>query len=1136
MFFAYLFDSLKLLKLWIWRWHNSHMPAIGLASFVFGSKFLLLGIYLMNAKKLALASDGKGARRNRVTVSRTALAVAIAVGFGVSGQVFAQATTGSVFGTAPVAAGETVRVVSAQTGLTREVAVGSDGRFGANQLPVGKYTVSLLQNGKVVAAHDNVQVSVSGGTAVPFAASEIGGGSVNAQNLSTVTVSANKLPPIDVSSTRQTQVITAEQLKSLPLAHTAEDIALLSPGVNMGGSSLGTGPTGTPLVSIGGNSVVENAYYLNGFNTTDPIGGAGGVALPYFAIAEQQTITSGYGPEYGRSTGGVISQIGQRGSNDFHAGVYVSWQPEFAQSNFDNIHYNNPNTPVGSVDNTGTPYLANQGTTNYPAGYGQIAVGRKQNDNWETVYDAYLSGPLIKDKLFFYITAEWQHDSSQGGIQTGASGFNNGLTTPAGFYQSQAVKSPKLYGKLDWNINDSNVLEFTGVQTQQNQTSSNYYNYDYTDQKVGSLYGPGITTKNTFKVGILKYTSYITDNLTLEAQYGVMTGQYYANFAGEAGVAPVSFSGVPVPAGVTVPNLIDQQLPNPDHKTKTANLRVDLDWKITSDHDLKFGIDNVQYRDDHDGFSTLGGGSYTYFNGFPPNNTGPNAVPYIGNPGSGNYVDEQFYGSDVSLAVRQKAQYVEDRWQVTPNLLLDLGVRNDQFKNLGIGGVAYVNEESPQWAPRLGASWDVFGDSTFKVFGNAGRYYLALPAGLATRNPAFGTIYGDVIYTYTGIDANGVPTGLTPVPVALAPGVTKPGFYSSDGENGVPGNTKDYASTNLKAEYQDEYVLGFQKMLGETGLVLGMQGTYQKTGNFVDDTDLNDPYGCASGLVNPGKTNYIPCAGAPGGVVTWNPNTGQGVLAGFLPTYPVKPTRKYYALDTYLEHTWDGKWFGKLDYVFSRSYGTDEGPTDTATGQISNSQGQHFSGTTTANWDYTDIEANSNGVLANDHKHTFKAFGSYAITPEWMVSGTVIVQSGAPKVCLSGYGYTINGDQYGGAYEHFCGGVPSGISTVPDPDNPGQTIGYGGVPSPAGATGFTPWTHQINLSLTYTPDWANKHLTLQAEVHNLLNEQKATLYTSAYANTELGNNRGVTVYNPTYNTPVSTESPRYVTFNAKYDF
>lgn len=1078
----------------------------------------------MNVKKLALASKGMSGRRNGVPVRRTALAMAVAMGFGLSGQVLAQATTGSVFGTAPVAAGETVRVVSNQTGLTREVQVGSDGRYGANQLPVGEYTVSLIQNGKVVATHDHVQVSVSGGTSVPFAASEAS--SVNAQNLAGVTVSASALPPIDVSSTRQTQVITAEQLKTLPLAHSAEDIALLSPGVNSGAASLGKGPTGTPLVSMGGNSVVENAYYLNGFNTTDPIGGAGGVALPYFAIAEQQTITSGYGPEYGRSTGGVISQIGQRGSNDFHAGVYVSWQPSWAESNTDNIHYSNPLTPVGSPGLT-----ASQGSTAYAPGYGQIQTGNKQNSDWETVYDAYLSGPLIKDTLFFYITAEWQHDSNQFGYDTpGKNGVNDGYTSNQGYYDSSAELKPKLYGKLDWNINDSNVLEFTGVQTQDQQTTNNYYNYDYTNQTVGSLYGPGVTTKNTFKVGILKYTSYITDNLTLEMQYGVMTGQYYSALAGGGDAAPVAFgAGVVVPPGVTVPNLVDTQIGQPDHQTKTANLRVDLDWKVTPDHDIKFGIDNVQYRDDNDGIETIGGGAYTYSNGLPIYAT---TAPYVNTPVPGNYVSEALYGSDVNLAVRQKAQYVEDRWQVTPNLLLDLGVRNDQFENLGPAGVAYVNEESPQWAPRLGFSWDVFGDSTMKVFGNAGRYYLALPAGLATRNSAFGTINGEVTYTYTGISANGIPTGLTVVPVTLAPGVKTPGFYSPDGENGVAGNIKDYASTNLKAEYQDEYVLGFQKLLGDTGLVFGTQATYEKTGNFVDDTDIVTADGnVVGGLVNPGKTNYIP---QPGGAVTWDPNTGQGVYTNYLSTFP-QPSRKYYALETYLEHTWDGKWFGKIDYVFSKSYGDDEGPTNTALGQITNQKSGNFSGSTTAAWDFPDIMANSNGDQANDHRHTIKAFGSYAITPEWMASATLIVQSGAPNICLSGYGPTLDPDLYGAAYQHFCGGVPNGNSTVTVTDPATglvSTVAYGGLPSAPGDSGRTPWTHQLNLSLTYVPDWAHKHLTLQAEVHNAFNEQKPTLYYSPFV--EYQGSTGY--YDPVYKTPISLEAPRYVTFNAKYDF
>jgi hypothetical protein len=1059
----------------------------------------------MNVKKHVPASKAMQTRH-------TTLALAIALGFGYAGHVQAQATTGSVSGTAPVAKGEVVRLLNVGTGLTRDVPVDSSGHYYASSLPTGTYTVSLVDNGEVVASQDNVHVTVAGTVTVPFASTK------ETTNLGTVTVTANSVPQIDVTATRQSQVITAQQLRDLPIAHNAESIAILAPGVTFGGSSLGTGPNGAPLVSMGGNSVVENAYYINGFNTTDPIGGAGGIALPYFAIAEQQTITSGYGPEYGRSTGGVISQVGQRGSNQWHAGVYVDYRPSWAESDYKNIYYSNPLTPIGSSG------LATQGTTNYPAGYGQIENGQKQNSDWETVYDAYISGPLIKDKLFFYLTAEWQHDSNQAGVE------NNGITSPAGYWNSSSTSSPKIYGKLDWNITDNNILELTGVKSDTNVTSSNYYNYNYSNQSVANYYGPGVLTKQDFNVGILKYTSYITDSLTLEVLYGQMDGSYYNTLPG--GSEPqVLYSDVPTTTPgysnlLTVPNLYNSQIGNPDHTSKVSNLRVDLDWKITDEHDLKFGIDNMQTRDDSDGINYVGGSQYVYYYGLPPYNT---TAPYVNPPVAGNYVTQNFVSSDINLGVRQKAQYVEDRWQVTPTLLLDLGLRNDQFTNIAPGGVEYVRETSPQWAPRLGFSWDIFGDSTAKLFGNAGRYYLALPTGLAARNTAYGTYNGEITYTYTSIGPNGIPQGLTPIPVVLAPGVTTPGYYSPDGENGLIGNGKDYASTNLKPEYQDEYVLGFQKMLGDTGLVFGTTATFQRVGNFVDDTDLIDDYGCPSGLVNPGKTSYIPCAAAPGGLITWNPNTGEGVLCNYTCTFP-QPSRKYYGLETYLEHTWNGKWYGKIDYLFSKSYGSDEGPTDTAIGQISNqtqvAKGKGgLSGSTTAQWDFPDLQEYSNGELPNSRRHTLKAFGAYAITPEWTVSGTYIIQSGAPNECLSGYGYTVDPDIYGGAYQHFCGGVPGGDSAT--------GTGYGGMPSPPGDSGHSPWIHQLNLALTYVPEWGNKHLTFQAMVHNVFNEQNATLLVSGYIET-ITNGSGV--YNPVYKTPLSLETPRYMDFSVKFDW
>ena len=1033
---------------------------------------------------------------------RNALATALAVGLGISGVAYGQATTGSVFGTAPAAAGETVRIVNNQTGLTREVPVSSDGRFGANQLPVGEYTVSLMHGGNVVATHNHVSVSVSGGAQVPFSAAEAG---KNVQNLSSVTVTANSLPAIDVSSTRQSSVITAQQLKQLPLARNAESIAVLAPGVAGGNASLGTGPAGTPLISFGGDSTAENAYYINGFNTTDPVGNAGGIALPYFAIAEQQTITSGYGAEYGRSTGGVISQIGHRGGNDFHAGVYVTWAPTWAQSGYDNIHYANPaSTTAGQQA-------------------GDIYANRRRNEDWSTVYDAYISGPLIKDKLFFYITAEAQHDSSKA---TGS------VDSP--YYNSHSSTSPKFYGKLDWNINDSNVLEATYASSKEEDLSNNAYNYDYGTNTLGSYKGvnnPLYSSK--FDIGILKYTSYITDNLTLSVLAGKMKSTYYSQQVAYPGfdVLLAGISGVasqnPTVPGTGNTNNNALTIPSPDHKSTENNFRLDLDWKL-GDHDVKFGIDNMRSTDLSDGSQSAGPGYYWIYGregykGFSKPTLSCNALgqcvdnpinyPNGGAVGTGTdaysyYVVKRTYGGVASFTVEQKAQYVEDNWQLTPNLLLNLGLRNDQFTNYSAGNQPYIRQTKPQWQPRLGFSWDIFGDSSAKLYGNAGRYYLALPTGLGVRM-AGANAYLNEYYTYASIDGNGIPQGLTQVHTSATP-------YSPDGEYGTPKDPKTIAASDLKPMYQDEYVLGFQKSLNAFGqaLVWTSQATYSRMNNIIDDTGTvtepadADPVAFQTDiLVNPGRSNQVRYLATDGTykTYTWNPHT---VTGGYVTGFPAA-FRKYYSLEEALEHPWDGKWMGKIDYVFAKSYGTTEGPTESWSGQISNASaasGGHASGSISTAWDYPEIMEYANGDLPNMHKHTLKAYGTYAVTPEWLVSGTYIIQSGAPFTCAGYYGPNqTNPIGYGSGY-HWCGGRPA---------RPGDA-------------GSTPWTHQLNLSLTYIPAWAGKHLTLQMQVLNVFNEQATTAYTSSYGSTAAPNT--------SYKLPVGSEAPRYGQFSVKYDW
>ena len=203
--------------------------------------------------------------------------------------------------------------------------------------------------------------------------------------------------------------------------------------------------------------------------------------------------------------------------------------------------------------------------------------------------------------------------------------------------------------------------------------------------------------------------------------------------------------------------------------------------------------------------------------------------------GDGYYVRRLDYFTATSMSLEQKAWYLQDQWQVTDNFLLSLGIRNDQFTNANNVGDVYMDSKN-QWAPRLGFSWDVMGDSTLKVFGNAGRYFLALPNNVAIRGASASTFTYEY-FTYTGIAADGTPTGLTPI--GAADGGPAPGPVSSNGETGSPPDVLAFAPSDLKNLYQDEYILGFEKQLTPDWM-LGMKLTHRSLKSSVDDTC--DPY------------------------------------------------------------------------------------------------------------------------------------------------------------------------------------------------------------------------------------------------------------------------------------------------------
>jgi outer membrane receptor for ferrienterochelin and colicin len=1004
-------------------------------------------------------------RRAIADIARRRVAAGIALSF-LAGSAVAQSTSGSIFGQVPVAEGETV-VVTGSSGVTRSVPVDASGRYNIGNLQVGSYGVALQRDGVVVASRKNVTVRVGSGVNVSF--SEAEAGAKTSKTLQGVVVSANRPPAIDVTNTDSRTVITADQLAKLPLARSAEAIAMLAPGT-VSGSSHFKGPNGNGLVSFGGASVTENAYYLNGMNVTDPLNGLGGISLPYGSIEQEEVLTGGYGAAYGRSDGGVINQVGKRGTNEWHFGGQVLFTPKWATADQSNIYF-----PRASGSDAGSIHDYNRG-----------------DKGWTEVEDAYLGGPLIKDKLFLFASVEGSKSSS-----SNVSSISSSPTDDK--YQ---YRDPKWYAKLDWNINESNILELTGASTKHDY-EGNTYQYDYDTHAKGDFITDDTRTKTSSQVWIAKYTGYITDDLTVTAQYGKQKTDYYTQLPSSFDPDLIAIYGASQenPAlsggggGITNRQNV-YSFTNPNHETKGANYRFDVTYKL-GDHTITAGIDNQRTQDLDDGsvIPTNAGYAWSYSKlDSPTSDIVQGAVDApVNYPGgeNGYYVSKYDFASSASVRVEQRAQYIEDAWQVNDRLLLKLGLRNDQFTNYNNDNQPFIRQTKPQWAPRLGASWDVNGDSSFKVYANAGRYYLAMPTSVALRG-ANGSLFSNIYYTYTGIDPNGNPTGLTPVNTINGPGVA----YSANGEDGTAPDPRTVTSKSLEAEYQDEYVAGFDKQFNASWN-FGAKLTLRRLKNAIDDTcqsDLFQAQAAAQGLdadnvsgcyfINPGRSAQILVPDGNGGY-------GKLDLSGAALGLP-HLKRNYYALNMYLEHPFDGKWWGRLDYTFSRSYGNSEGQVKSDTGQSDIAA--------TIDWDYPQIMEYSNGRLPNDRTHQLKAYGAWQITPEWNLSGNLSIASGSPTSCFGLYGPDQTVPNYGNGSYHWCNGVPA----------------------PAGTAGDLPWQKILSLNVEYRPAFADHKLAFSLYVYNVLDEQHAITISQTY--------------DSNYRLVSNMETPRYLRFGATYDF
>jgi hypothetical protein len=977
----------------------------------------------------------------RKTILAQTLSLAFAVSAASLGMVqtaYAQSnSTGGINGHA--ASGTVITIENKSIGLSRTITVGSDGSYQVSQLPPGSYTVRAKLPG--------------GNTEENVIAVQAGEGSTANFDATTRVVVRGQVSRIDVKSPESSLVLNKAAIDRIPVRRDVTAVALLAPGATQGDTRIGsTALRAGNVPSLGGASPAENVYYINGFNVTNSLNGVAFNQVPFDAIGQQQVKTGGYGPEYGRSLGGVLNVTTKRGTNEWHGGVNAIYAPSSMQSS---AVYGEKSTTSGKWNLLDRPGGTDDLTANIWAG-----------------------GPVIQDKLFFFglvqgsdITRKTYSNSTQ---------------------EELTSNTPRYLVKVDWNINDKNTLEFTAFSDKTKEKAHNWK--QVTPYGTARGEDKGIDTYTTGGENyIAKYTSWLTDDFTISALGGL--GRYNRKsdipssacpYVQDRRKSPTVQLGCATAIPITDPNANDER----------KAYRIDAEWNLGA-HGLRFGLDNEKYRVVDGSFYP--GGQLAQIRTLNPGSSLSNG--YVNNTGSKfDYISVRHFENGGTFTTKNSAFYVEDNWQVTKNVLANIGVRSESFENLNADEKSFIKVKNTI-APRLGVVWDVQGNAQTKVFANAGRYYIPVMSNTNVRLAGAELDYTDY-YAYTGTNS--------------ADKFQNPGrgaqlgnrLLVSDGKAGDPRSVVD---PNIKPMYQDEYILGLEQALANRWTV-GAKFTYRKLQSVMDDM-CNDEgaynWAVANGYSSD-KADIL--AGAighcflynPGGPLTANVDfaDGKGLTTVTIPAASLgfpKPERIFKALELSFNRAWDGVWSLQGSYVLAYNKGNTEGYVKSDIGQDDAGISQ--------DWDYPGLMEGSYGYLPNDRRHTFKVFGAYQVLPELRLGVNALIQSGRPLNCLGYYAGKLDTVSVAyGAASFYCNSVLN----------------------PRGTLGRLSWNHDFSLQATYQPKWL-KGTTFQVDVLNVLNNRTVT-------SVEEGGEASKNTPSPTYLQPLGITNPRTFRFTAQYEF
>ncbi len=723
--------------------------------------------------------------------------------------VWAQSANANLRGTAPPNAQITARDVA--TGSVRVTRASASGSYVLVGLPPGTYRVDAgpgTEQTVTLSVASTATLNLSGAAAAPA-------GQAAPTTLGAVQVIGT--PLVDMKTSQVGETISLHQIQTQPQAtRNFLEFADSVPGMIFtvqqdGNTSLQGGAQNTSSVNVFIDGVSQKGYVRGG-------GIAGqeasrGNPFPLLAIGQYKVLTSNYKAEYGQLSSAAVTAVTKSGTNEFHGEVY---------GNYTDSSYRDM-----------TPSEKQAGS-------------KAQSESKE--YGFALGGPIIQDKMHFFITDSVKRFVTPAAVVPGVTGVTD-LLPPDAQAQIGPASVPffenLFFGKLDWEPTDNDRVELRAQIRKETQ--------------VGEVGGTGaashgITTKNDVKRYEL-YWSHATDAwfneamLTYQNAFWVPqpttfgTGQVYT--FGPANNATILQTGAPDPRA------------GQNKGQKGPGFKDDLtftDFHWLGDHVVKVG---VRYEDLTLAAQDAGGSTAPLFYNVCPPGGGNNCPP--GSPVGTNPtpykatfpVPSVGFSPIVTTKDKQFGAYIQDDWAVNDRLTLNLGVRWDMERNasylnwvtpanivaafnsqdpnapagqtytqtLALGGIDindYISNghnRSPkknEWQPRLGFSYDLTGDQRFVLFGGAGRSYdRNLYDYLQLEQTKFALGQQDYYFSSPTQPCMGQPC------IPWDPKYMDVGNLQALVQGTNAGKEVDMINNDLKVPYSDQFSLGIRNKLGD---------------------------------------------------------------------------------------------------------------------------------------------------------------------------------------------------------------------------------------------------------------------------------------------------------------------------------